>query len=216
MIALALCLAASSQAALFVAAPPASTAAPSTSENASTAFFESGSESQIGLLCGNDPLDKTDPTGLDFRGEDVPFQFVPKIARKLGQLDEFGETEFSLDAKVRYSPTADGFVVRMDKLNITILSRQVQTESNVRGHDRARSQEAVDATVKHEKLHGKDAKDFHDANQTRTFPGRYPTEKAAEKAANEAGEQIMREFKENQKHVPAEKWQAILREERSQ
>ncbi|MBA3607017.1 MAG: DUF2778 domain-containing protein, partial [Chthoniobacterales bacterium] len=47
-----------------VAAPPASTAAPSTSENASTAFFESGSESQIGLLCGNDPLDKTDPTGM--------------------------------------------------------------------------------------------------------------------------------------------------------
>lgn len=61
--ALALPLVQPSQAAVFVAAPPAS-APPSISENASTVFLEDGSESRIGLLAHNDPVNHTDPTGL--------------------------------------------------------------------------------------------------------------------------------------------------------
>ena len=65
LIALVLCLAPSSQAAVFVAAPPASAPLAATPENAGTAFLERGSESRIGLLCHNDPVNKTDPLGLD-------------------------------------------------------------------------------------------------------------------------------------------------------
>jgi len=61
--ALVLLLSSPSQAA-FVSATPASLP-PATSENASTAFFEGGSESRIGLLCHNDPVNRSDPTGLD-------------------------------------------------------------------------------------------------------------------------------------------------------
>lgn len=49
--------------AALVSAAPASLP-PATFENASTAFFEGGSESRIGLLCHNDPVNKSDPTGL--------------------------------------------------------------------------------------------------------------------------------------------------------
>ena len=59
--ALLLWLAQSSQAAVFVAAPAS---LPPTPENAYTAFLEDGPESRIGLLCHNDPVNKTDPTGL--------------------------------------------------------------------------------------------------------------------------------------------------------
>jgi hypothetical protein len=64
LIALALSLAPSSQAAVFVAAPPASSPIAATPENACTAFLEEGSESRIGLLCHNDPVNKVDPMGL--------------------------------------------------------------------------------------------------------------------------------------------------------
>ena len=60
---LALLLSSPSQAALVSAAP--APLPPATSENASTAFLNDGSESRIGLLCHNDPVNKTDPTGLD-------------------------------------------------------------------------------------------------------------------------------------------------------
>jgi hypothetical protein len=60
--ALVLLLSSPSQAALVSAAP--ASLPPATSENASTAFFEGGSESRIGLLCHNDPVNKADPTGL--------------------------------------------------------------------------------------------------------------------------------------------------------
>ena len=51
-------------AALFVNAPSAS-APPSTSENASTAFLPNESESRIGFHCHNDPVNRSDPFGLD-------------------------------------------------------------------------------------------------------------------------------------------------------
>lgn len=63
MSALALLLSSPSQAALVSAAP--ASLPPATSENASTAFFEGDSESRIGLLCHNDPVNKSDPTGED-------------------------------------------------------------------------------------------------------------------------------------------------------
>jgi hypothetical protein len=48
--------------AALVSAAPASLP-PATFENASTAFFEGGSESRIGLLCHNDPVNRVDPYG---------------------------------------------------------------------------------------------------------------------------------------------------------
>jgi len=64
LIALALSLAPKSQAAVFIASPPASSPLAATPENACTAFLEDGSEARIGLLCHNDPVNHTDPTGL--------------------------------------------------------------------------------------------------------------------------------------------------------
>ncbi len=77
LIALALSLAPSSQAAVFVAPPPPPTSPPSTSENACTAFFEGGSETRTGLLCHNDPVNNTDPFGL--RPDTTPSE-APEIS----------------------------------------------------------------------------------------------------------------------------------------
>ena len=64
MSALVLLLSSPSQAtAALVSAAPASLP-PATPENACTAFLSDGSESRIGLLCHNDPVNKSDPTGL--------------------------------------------------------------------------------------------------------------------------------------------------------
>jgi len=60
--ALALLLSSPSQAALVSAAP--ASLPPATSENACTAFLNDGSESRIGLLCHNNPVNKSDPFGL--------------------------------------------------------------------------------------------------------------------------------------------------------
>lgn len=61
--ALALLLASTHHAdAALVSASPASLP-PSPPENASTAFLEGGSESRIGLLCHNDPVNRSDPFG---------------------------------------------------------------------------------------------------------------------------------------------------------
>ena len=64
-----LLLGASTSQARLVSGPSSSLPSqPSTVENASTAFFEGGSESRIGLLCHNDPINKSDPTGLYGQG----------------------------------------------------------------------------------------------------------------------------------------------------
>jgi len=90
--------------AALVSAAPASLP-PATFENASTAFFEGGSESRIGLLCHNDPVNKTDPTGLD-PGD--PFSSAVDAVRDLHSFinptsihenREYGSTIYKLDGK---------------------------------------------------------------------------------------------------------------------
>lgn len=65
VVALAFFLAPSTHAALFVVSPTPASSIASTLENASTAFLEADSESRIGLLCHNDPVNKSDPMGLE-------------------------------------------------------------------------------------------------------------------------------------------------------
>jgi RHS repeat-associated protein len=169
----------------------------------------SSSEMNLFRYCGDDPVDGSDPFGLEFRGEDVPFQFVPSVP------GEYGHTAFDVKAVVGYFPTEGGFSLRTTRLDVTILSRQVATEVKVAGERRARprTDEAIAATVKHEGIHGTDAKTFHDANQNRLFPGVFKSPDEAKKAASEAGKQLQREFKESQKHTPPEKWNDIQRKE---
>ena len=169
----------------------------------------SSSEMNLYRYSSDDPVDNSDPFGLEMRGEDVPFQFVPSVP------GEYGHTAFDVKAVVGYFPTEGGFSLRTTRLDVTILSRQVATEVKVAGERRARprTDEAIAATVKHEGIHGTDAKTFHDANQNRLFPGVFKSPSEAKKAASEAGKQLQREFKESQKHTPPEKWNDIQRKE---
>lgn len=58
-----LLLGAQSRVSAALVSPP--TSATSSPENASTAFLNDDSESRIGLLCHNDPVNRNDPTGLE-------------------------------------------------------------------------------------------------------------------------------------------------------
>ncbi len=122
LIALALSLAPSSQAAVFVAAPPAS-APPSTSENACTAFLPNESESRIGLLCHNDPVNRLDPFGLqdiriELRKTGDRNQHVDEIIGKLGnKLSGKTEAEFKVNAAEKQKDGSEVVVGEM-KVNV--------------------------------------------------------------------------------------------------
>ena len=121
--ALALLLSSTSQAA-FASAAPASLP-PATSENASTAFLNDGSESRIGLLCHNDPVNKTDPFGLEPLAKgliDIPEKALRQTYdngkdaanQSLRNNDRRSQTErrtdtFNDNGKVRNTETTTGY-----------------------------------------------------------------------------------------------------------
>jgi hypothetical protein len=106
-----LLLGAPSQAsAALVSAAPTSLP-PATSEIACTAFFAGGSESQIGLLCHNDPVNKSDPTGLSIVGKIIK---IIVIGSKKGEKVLHDLT--SMKSAVRAQKEGEEIVMRSEKL----------------------------------------------------------------------------------------------------
>jgi RHS repeat-associated protein len=155
--------------------------------------------------CHNDPVNKSDPTGLEFTDRDVELvEALPGM---------FGKTEFSLKAGVGVVENKGTFSLQVTKYDVTVTSKQVATTAE----GKARTSEAVEASKEHEGLHTGDIKAVHDANQNKVLQTGYPTREAAAKDAQKEANKLNSEFgkaeAETNRHQPDEKWKDIMQRE---
>jgi hypothetical protein len=96
-----------------------------------------------------------------------------------------------------------GYGIVQTGLDITITNREVSTTVQVKGerYARVRTPAQIEATRSHEGAHKDRAKEFDKANQHRSFPTIYATEREARNAAAEAVHVIRRDFREEQKKL---------------
>jgi hypothetical protein len=164
------------------------------------------SEFNLYRYCHNDPINKTDPMGLEFTDRD--FELVNAIP------GQFGNTQFKFSAAVAPVQTNHGtFSLQATRYDVTVQSKQVATTAN----GKERTPEAVAATKQHENLHRDDMKAVHDKNQNRVMRTGYPTREAAAKDAQKEANKLNREFgkaeTQSNQHKPDEKWKDIMRRE---
>jgi hypothetical protein len=157
------------------------------------------------------PLNLTDPMGLYF---DDPYEGSPnrfeqvKVITHPG-VDRYGETP--IDRKIRV--TFAGDELRLANYDVTVGKRYIATETRFWGR---RSDDAIEATKKHEDKHVDVAKVLHDRFQKlvgtvieRIDPGKDP-QTAAQKKAN----QLATEFDTKiLSHEPKREWIDIMRRE---
>jgi RHS repeat-associated protein len=156
--------------------------------------------------CGNDPLDFTDPMGLEFNG-DLDAKQVETI-----QGNRLGMTGVQVD--VVPVELKDGkYTLRLD---VNVVKREVAQKVKWHGREVKRTDEQMKVTAEeHEKTeHNKDWKGFHDAHQSDVSNTRFSSKEAAEAAAKEATRQeedAARKAKfEFEKHEPNERWNPII------
>jgi RHS repeat-associated protein len=158
--------------------------------------------------CHNDPVNRSDPTGLDFI-DSVTTQEVPTIPGNL-----VGRTDAAVD--VRAVAQADGsYKLRLD---VTIVGRYVAERAFFHGKQIVRTRSQMDATHEHEEVeHHKDWQGFHDAKQGEVPNTRFPDRDAAMAAAKPLEKQLRLEGrqakKEFEQHKPDSRWDKILRRE---
>jgi RHS repeat-associated protein len=160
------------------------------------------SEFNLYRYCHNDPVNRTDPFGLESTDRDV--ELVDAIPGK------FGNTEFKLSAAVAPVQTNGTFSLQVTRNDVTVTSKQVATTAN----GKERTAEAVKASKEHEGLHTSDIKAVHDANQNKVLQTGYPTQKDAQKEANKLNRDFGKAEGQSNQHKPDEKWKDIMLRER--
>jgi hypothetical protein len=174
------------------------------------AFSNDGSESRIGLLCHNDPVNRTDPFGLEF----FPYTGLPISVDTIKAGAGLGE---SLPNAV-VVPVSQGDGTFTLQLDVHITHIFVAERVKFHGKMIVRSDREKDVTFReHEKTeHGKDWQRFHDEKQKDVPTTRYD-KNTADQAAKALTEKFKHEvFKANQefnKHQPEERWRDIRNRE---
>jgi RHS repeat-associated protein len=158
--------------------------------------------------CHNDPVNKSDPTGLKFTDE-VETQEVSTIPG-----DRVGRTDALVEV-VSVAQKDGSYRLRLD---VTIVARYVAKMAHLHGRQVVRSKDQIDATHTHEEVeHHKDWEGFHDGKQGEIPNTRFPSKAAAEAVAKPLGEKLRREGREAKKqfeqHKPDSRWDALLRKE---
>lgn len=157
--------------------------------------------------CGNDPLDFTDPLGLEFT--DLDPQLVESIPGR------YGETAFKGNFAVGVvSSASSGFDLKTIKFDVTVIRKQIATTAD----GLRRTQDAIKATMEHENKHVSDIKRWYDSNQERAL-GHFKTREAAENNAEGAAKKIYDQFgraqNQSQQHEPKSAWKRIMDRERA-
>lgn len=172
--------------------------------------FEAG-DYNIYRYCHNDPVNKSDPFGLEVHDRD----FEPVDGKEIP--GKFGNTEFSVSVSVGVVPGANGtFSLQVIGLDITVTSKKVALTAN--GAQRRPS--AIEATKTHEKRHVDNMRrldKFYERRVVKTGLTRkeatlMAAQREADKVAdkiNEAGEADQRDCKK-----PTLLWKPIVSKER--
>jgi RHS repeat-associated protein len=155
--------------------------------------------------CHNDPVNKSDPTGLDFTDPGLG-QFVERMPVYLG----------TTSVTLKVVPVDQGNGTFKLRLDVKVIDRRV-SETGANGVKRTKEQ--MDATCQHEEVeHSKDWRGFHDENQSHVPNTSYPNIDAAREAAKpienklwDKAEEAKKKFEE---HKPDSRWKSILEHER--
>lgn len=157
---------------------------------------------------GNDPLDKTDPMGLEYI-DNVKSETVERIPGNL-----LGQTQPI--ARITTEKQEDGRYV--NRFDVIIVRRLVAEKAKYHGKEINRTQAQMDATREHEEVyHREDWKAFHDAHQASRpetkFSGPKLAKDAAQKEKQEVTKEMIKANKEFNKHEPRSRWDRVrLRE----
>lgn len=100
--------------------------------------------------CGDDPVDNADAFGLEFTGENVPYERVPSVT--LPGAEKYGGTQWGVHVRWSLEPTEGGYVARISRLDVAIEKRQIAEQVRVKGEARPRyrTEKQMQATEKHE------------------------------------------------------------------
>lgn len=159
--------------------------------------------------CHNDPVNNTDPFGLEFFPGTM--QEVTAIPSEPGLV---GLTTPKLELSIQMVPSPGGGFSLQSKVDVRITSKLVATMANGRPRDRG----AIEQTKVHENKHEDVARKWHDANQNKIPKGPFKTADEAIKAAREAGDKVKSDFNRTQEidkqHKPDSVWKKILQKDR--
>ncbi len=158
--------------------------------------------------CHNDPVNHTDPFGLEFFPRDAKEVDVIK-----GEPSLSGLTVPDLKLSIQMLRAADGFLLQ-SKVDVIILRQEVATTI----HGRPLSREGIDQLKMHEEKHETKAKEWHDANQNKIPRGPFKTSEAATQAATKAGDRLKadfdREMEADHNHKPDSVWKRTLEQDK--
>jgi RHS repeat-associated protein len=168
-------------------------------EGGAPAMFSS-SELNLYRYCHNDPVDHSDPFGLEVIGLiGGEIKYTPVDSVTIPGADKYGAIEWGLRPTIVTQPVPGGYTSHIRKLDIVVKRAEVATKFRVKGEmkGRDRTDTQISATHEHEDLHKDISRTFDKDNQTRVFPKAYPTAKEAE---SKAGDALQQDFNKAQKH----------------
>ena len=165
----------------------------------------SSSEMNLYRYCHNDPVNNSDPFGLEF----FPGEFV-EVDSITGK---FGQTLSNPHITFKVVPTEGGFRPQM-KVDVIVHRKEIATHAQ--GH--LRSERAKEATKDHENKHEGQQKQWHDKNQDSGPKGPFPNKDSAEKAGSDKANSLRKDFynnvNQNDRHQPDKEWKGILEREK--
>ena len=128
------------------------------------------SELDLYRYCHNNPVNHSDPFGLEVIGDDGKYKPVDFVT--IPGADKYGGIEWGLRTTIVTQPESGGYTSRLRKLDIVVKQAQVATKFRVKGepNGKYRTDKQVDASREHEDLHKDIARTFDKDNQTRVFP----------------------------------------------
>jgi hypothetical protein len=161
--------------------------------------------------CHNDPIDLTDPMGLDYND---PYEGSPNRFEMVGTIthpgaDRYGET--SLDRRIAVTPV--GNELKLTRYNVTIGKRYIATETPSWGR---RRDAAIQATKEHEDKHVAIAKKVYEQydKMIGKVIGRIDQNQDPYRAAVGAANRLANEFDAKaQSHEPKSEWRDIMKRE---
>jgi RHS repeat-associated protein len=160
-------------------------------------LFDAG-DYNLFRYCHNDPIDFTDPMGLEFND---PYEGNPTFVEAIP--GRYGETAFRGSFTVGVSASErGGFDLRPSKFDVTVTRKDIAITAN----GMKRTQDAIKATVEHENKHVTDLKRWHDQNQNKDL-GHFKTKEEAESQKQAAYKKLTDRFERaqeiSQQHRPS-------------
>jgi uncharacterized protein RhaS with RHS repeats len=169
--------------------------------------FDAG-DMNLFRYCDDDPVDRSDPTGLEFFPRDVK-----EVEAIKGEPGLSGLTIPDLKLSIQRLRTPDGYALQ-SKVDVIIIRKEVATTIN----GRPLSREGIDQLKVHEDRHERTAKEWHDGNQNKIPSGPFKTVEAAAKGAKEAGDKLRADFDSkmgtDHVHKPDSVWKKILEQDK--